>query len=81
MASLRNLAISALRRAGHRNIAAGLRWAARDSPDPSPCSAYDSDDFAGAVGGGVAPHRVVDLEPAAVQEIAIRARTADKNAA
>jgi predicted transposase YbfD/YdcC len=30
MASLRNLAISALRLGGHTNIAAGLRWTARD---------------------------------------------------
>jgi hypothetical protein len=30
MASLRNLAISALRLTGHTNIAAALRWAARD---------------------------------------------------
>jgi predicted transposase YbfD/YdcC len=30
MASLRNLAIGALRRQGHTNIAAGLRWASRD---------------------------------------------------
>ncbi len=30
MASLRNLAISLLRQAGHRNIARGVRWAARD---------------------------------------------------
>ena len=30
MASLRNLAISRLRVAGHRNIARGLRWAGRD---------------------------------------------------
>jgi predicted transposase YbfD/YdcC len=30
MASLRNLAISLLRLAGHRNIARGLRWAGRD---------------------------------------------------
>jgi len=30
MASLRNLAISALRLSGHNNIAAGLRWTARD---------------------------------------------------
>lgn len=30
MASLRNLAISALRLGGHANIAAGLRWTARD---------------------------------------------------
>jgi hypothetical protein len=30
MASLRNLAISALRLDGHTNIAAALRWTARD---------------------------------------------------
>jgi hypothetical protein len=30
MASLRNLAISLLRLAGHRNIAQGVRWAGRD---------------------------------------------------
>jgi hypothetical protein len=30
MASLRNLAISLLRLAGHHNIARGLRWAGRD---------------------------------------------------
>ena len=34
MASLRNLAISALRIAGHTNIAAALRWAARDHTRP-----------------------------------------------
>jgi predicted transposase YbfD/YdcC len=34
MASLRNLAISALRIAGHTNIAAALRWAARDATRP-----------------------------------------------
>ena len=34
MASLRNLAISLLRLAGHRNIARGLRWAARDPTRP-----------------------------------------------
>jgi predicted transposase YbfD/YdcC len=34
MASLRNLAISALRRAGYTNIAQGLRWAARDAYRP-----------------------------------------------
>lgn len=34
MASLRNLAISALRLAGHTNIAAALRWAARDHTRP-----------------------------------------------
>jgi hypothetical protein len=30
MASLRNLAVSLLRLAGHRNIARGVRWAGRD---------------------------------------------------
>ena len=30
MASLRNLSISALRLGGHTNIAAALRWTARD---------------------------------------------------
>ena len=30
MATLRNLAIGLLRRAGHRNIARGVRWAGRD---------------------------------------------------
>ncbi|MBC7560380.1 MAG: ISAs1 family transposase, partial [Dermatophilaceae bacterium] len=30
MASLRNLAISALRLNGHTNIAAGIRWTARE---------------------------------------------------
>jgi len=30
MAGMRNLAISVLRLAGHRNIARGVRWAARD---------------------------------------------------
>jgi hypothetical protein len=30
MASLRNLAVSLLRLAGQRNIACGVRWAARD---------------------------------------------------
>jgi len=34
MASLRNLAISALRAAGHTNIAAALRWTARDHTRP-----------------------------------------------
>lgn len=34
MASLRNLAISALRIAGHTNIAAALRWTARDPARP-----------------------------------------------
>lgn len=34
IASLRNLAISALRIAGHTNIAAALRWAARDHTRP-----------------------------------------------
>ncbi len=34
MASLRNLAISAFRLAGHSNIAAALRWAARDYHRP-----------------------------------------------
>lgn len=34
MASLRNLAISAFRLAGHTNIAAALRWAARDYHRP-----------------------------------------------
>lgn len=34
MASLRNLAISALRLTGHTNIAAALRWAARDPHRP-----------------------------------------------
>lgn len=34
MASLRNLAISAFRLAGHTNIAAALRWAARDHHRP-----------------------------------------------
>ena len=31
MATLRNLAISLLRQAGHRNIARGVRWAGRDA--------------------------------------------------
>jgi hypothetical protein len=31
MASLRNLAISLVRQTGHRNLARGVRWAARDS--------------------------------------------------
>ena len=34
MASLRNLAISALRLNGHNNIAAALRWTARDPARP-----------------------------------------------
>ena len=34
MASLRNLAISALRIAGHTNIDAALRWTARDPARP-----------------------------------------------
>lgn len=34
LASLRNLAIAALRRAGHTNTARGLRWAARDPQRP-----------------------------------------------
>jgi hypothetical protein len=34
MASLRNLAIGALRTAGHTNIAAGLRHHARDTNRP-----------------------------------------------
>ena len=34
MASLRNLAIAALRQAGHTNVAKGLRWAARDAYRP-----------------------------------------------
>jgi len=34
MASLRNLAISALRTTGHTNIAAALRWTARDHTRP-----------------------------------------------
>ena len=34
MASLRNLAISALRLGGHTNIAEGLRWTARDPSRP-----------------------------------------------
>src|SRR6266487_556840 len=39
MASLRNLAIGILRSHGHRNIAAALRYYARDATRVLPCSA------------------------------------------
>jgi len=61
MASLRNLAIGALRLAGHASIAAALRHNGRDLPVRSSSSAWqphenDSTSFAGAPG--------VDMQPA-----------------
>ena len=47
MASLRNLAISALRLNGHTNIASAPGWTARDPQDP--CKSSASHDFAGAL--------------------------------
>ena len=44
MASLRNLAVGALRLAGHPNLAAALRHTGRDPPGRLPCSAWQTDE-------------------------------------
>jgi hypothetical protein len=65
MASLRNLAVSALQLAGHPNLVAALRHTGRDPPGRLPSSAWHTDEptsqhYDGAL-GHIRPTPMLDL--------------------